>query len=546
MEPVKVFYSYAHEDRTLREELGKHLASLRYSGLCEDWHDGEICPGSEWDEDIKTKLRSADFILLLISADFLASTYVRAVELKESMERHERKEARVVPIVLRPCEYTGEIFCKLQGLPAEMKAVTLWESLDEGLVDVAKGLRREFERFRSGRQTGAATAPPTAPEVVVGSPVAPPAGGAPEPTPGTAALPTAARADGLPPGERLLETQEKNRALAHASKEMFHGLRELMASPKIKAFVAEQGPKLMAADEALQVLVAYKDVHDRLHDLQFQCYNYIVQEARRAEDQIEWRLLDQPKKDLQGIIDSLAAAAKHSAMADENFSWLDQLTEAQERLTKAYDELSLSPLIEAGQKIKTILEMRPPIFDTKLCAVAKTLPLDDLQEALSKIEGKLSRTALAREAGVKFSAGVQALPELSRSLQMLTTEHGRWQVIATMLWSINALIDQDLKELQKNWARLRDRLGKLCAENSSPWAVTIMAAAGKLDGLLQQPVPEDTKERRRWETKVRQSYQSCSNDGETRFYQVDVSLLELCHQLRGIHTALGETLQELP
>jgi hypothetical protein len=33
---MKLFYSYAHEDEDLRQELEKHLSSLRREGLIED------------------------------------------------------------------------------------------------------------------------------------------------------------------------------------------------------------------------------------------------------------------------------------------------------------------------------------------------------------------------------------------------------------------------------------------------------------------------------------------------------------------------------
>jgi hypothetical protein len=46
-------------------------------------------------------LNRANVILLLISADFLASDYCYDVEMKRAMERHEAGEAIVIPIILR-------------------------------------------------------------------------------------------------------------------------------------------------------------------------------------------------------------------------------------------------------------------------------------------------------------------------------------------------------------------------------------------------------------------------------------------------------------
>jgi eukaryotic-like serine/threonine-protein kinase len=44
---LKTFISYARKDKTLREELEKHLEVLRRAGQIRTWHDREIQPGAE-------------------------------------------------------------------------------------------------------------------------------------------------------------------------------------------------------------------------------------------------------------------------------------------------------------------------------------------------------------------------------------------------------------------------------------------------------------------------------------------------------------------
>src|SRR5438094_4349901 len=100
--PIEIFYSYAHADEDLRQELEKHLAALQHEGLIAGWHDRLISAGSEWEQQIDEHLNTANIILLLISASFIASKYCSSIEMKRAMERHEAKEARVIPIILRP------------------------------------------------------------------------------------------------------------------------------------------------------------------------------------------------------------------------------------------------------------------------------------------------------------------------------------------------------------------------------------------------------------------------------------------------------------
>ena len=79
---IEVFYSYAHADEELRNELDKHLSLLRRQGVIAGWHDRQISAGKQWAQDIDAHLNSAQILLLLISADFLASDYCYSVEMQ--------------------------------------------------------------------------------------------------------------------------------------------------------------------------------------------------------------------------------------------------------------------------------------------------------------------------------------------------------------------------------------------------------------------------------------------------------------------------------
>lgn len=94
---VTVFFSYSHKDEALRDELASHLEILKWNDDITEWHDRKILPGDEWDREIKDSLASAQIILLLISADFIASRYCRDIEITRAMERHEAREACVIP-----------------------------------------------------------------------------------------------------------------------------------------------------------------------------------------------------------------------------------------------------------------------------------------------------------------------------------------------------------------------------------------------------------------------------------------------------------------
>jgi energy-coupling factor transporter ATP-binding protein EcfA2 len=155
--PVEVFYSYAHEDEKLRDELKKHLVNLKRQGIITDWYDRDINAGNEWDDEIKKHIDTASVILLLISPDFMNSDYCNDVEVKRAMERHDAGEACVIPVFLRPVNWKGALFGKLQGLPTDAKPVTMWTNHDEAFVIVSEGIQRAVEALNAKRQTGEAT-----------------------------------------------------------------------------------------------------------------------------------------------------------------------------------------------------------------------------------------------------------------------------------------------------------------------------------------------------------------------------------------------------
>ena len=147
--PVELFISYSHKDEPLREQLGTHLGLLKRQGIIDEWHDRRIGAGREWAGEIDRRLDCAAVILLLVSADFLASDYCYCVEMSRALERHDAGDARVVPVILRPVDWHGAPFAKLQALPKDGKAVTSWRKRDEAFTDVARGIRKVVEEFRS-------------------------------------------------------------------------------------------------------------------------------------------------------------------------------------------------------------------------------------------------------------------------------------------------------------------------------------------------------------------------------------------------------------
>ncbi len=161
---LDVFFSYAHEDEALCDELQTHLAGLERQGLIRTWHDRRIGAGQEWAGEIDAHLDAADLVLLLVSPDFVASDYCWDVETHRALERHAAGQALVIPVVLRPVDFADAPFGQLRVLPRDARPVTSWEDRDQAFRDVARGLRaaieEELERRQQVARPGGDTAQP--------------------------------------------------------------------------------------------------------------------------------------------------------------------------------------------------------------------------------------------------------------------------------------------------------------------------------------------------------------------------------------------------
>ena len=136
---VRVFVSYAHEDRRYLEELKTTFADLQREGVVDFWTDELLQPGDDWLTKIRDSLKNVDVIVLLLSRDFLASEFIHREELRAALERHKAGAVKIIPIVARPCDWEpllGSIQAIPQGGP-----ISKYPDPDDAWLDVRKQLK---------------------------------------------------------------------------------------------------------------------------------------------------------------------------------------------------------------------------------------------------------------------------------------------------------------------------------------------------------------------------------------------------------------------
>ncbi len=143
--PLSIFISYSKNDNELRQELHTHLSSLRRRKIVSNWDDRHIIGGELWDDTIKTKLKEADIILFLVSANFINTDYIWEHEIPIAEEQRKNGKARVIPIILKPCQWTKLDFAKQQALPSKGVPINSFPDRDAAWLEVVESIEKVID-----------------------------------------------------------------------------------------------------------------------------------------------------------------------------------------------------------------------------------------------------------------------------------------------------------------------------------------------------------------------------------------------------------------
>ncbi len=154
-------YLYAKNDRPFYEILDAHLAVFKRQGWIRTWSEQAIRVGQYSKEELRSQLTQANLVVVLVSSDFLATDFCSSDLFEEMIARHDAGKLVIVPVIVRPVEWSLTPFQHLHALPTNGKAVSRWSDRDQACVDIVQGLTRLIEHRRgTWRVTGNLTLPP--------------------------------------------------------------------------------------------------------------------------------------------------------------------------------------------------------------------------------------------------------------------------------------------------------------------------------------------------------------------------------------------------
>lgn len=143
---LSILLCYSDKDRDMVDNLKAHLSPLEVCNLITLWDQSNIIPGAHKEQEMDKHFAEAQVILLLISASFLAEYWYNVV--LRAIERHERKEAHVIPVILYDVIWEITPLKKLKPLPDDGKSIADWESQGvpgKGYKRVAVGIFKVVE-----------------------------------------------------------------------------------------------------------------------------------------------------------------------------------------------------------------------------------------------------------------------------------------------------------------------------------------------------------------------------------------------------------------
>jgi len=488
----QIFISYSHKDKEWLDTLQVNLKPFLREMPVVAWDDTRITAGSEWEEEINRALSVTKIAVCLVSTDFITSDFIYKKELPYLLKAADAKELTVIPISVG--------FSAWKTTP--LKSIQWANEPDKPLNDLD-----EADRERALVKISELIA-----SFLADIPI-------PERDGETTTITTKG-------GDTVKASQ--------SAEEGLKALGELMLNPEVRGKVATFEAVFSASLKQIEILGYYKDLHDLLHTLQFSCYSYLTSLVRNAKlepDDISiWDNVIQYERALDQIIVGLRKSVDPSLTTRISLPWIQKLLVDLTQVFRAINENNIEGIATAIGPIQRVLATEPSRINDRLAAAAEAIQLPMLIEALVGVRNSIDVTGVNREKVNKFGNGVNAICDLKDKLYELIENHNRWQEIDIVFRRIEGLMTNDYSELEISWPDLKAMTEAQVVNITDDWALLLARDIQKLDAAL---VTTDLK-------RIRQAFQSVRTRANYRFYEVDVSLKDLCDKLRKVGEPLSD------
>jgi hypothetical protein len=313
-------------------------------------------------------------------------------------------------------------------------------------------------------------------------------------------------------------------------------LAELMRSREVREAVVRFQADLKATSEQIVVLAGLKRLHDRLQQLEDR-YRLIYHDARQVSQEADrWDDLDRLEPELQATVEDLMETAR--LVSEDQAFWMQKVGQARGELRDAVERRDVEILKTSTRRLNEVLGTQPSRVNTRLITAAENLRLAALVQDMITVRDSsagLPHDAASARQLVEFEQGVANLAKLDVRLRTLRDNHESMQEIDDILRRVEALLEQDIGELQDAWQDLRQLARRLSDGDDVPWRTRLDALGAELETALATSDP----------VKIKRQFRSYRSQALRGFNQVDRDLLTLCEELQTIGGPLESLLKVL-
>lgn len=315
-------------------------------------------------------------------------------------------------------------------------------------------------------------------------------------------------------------------------------LAELIQITEVHFAVITFRVTFQRAYEQISGIFNYKNLHDLLHKLEFQCYNVIVREsARFPNDESSLDALRDYEWTLRDILREIQQIIEQNPVLGNGLAWVEDLECAQHDLNRAIDVQDKKILNRSIWRLNRILAVQPSRINTNLNTSAKVLNFRELVNAMELIWEQLNEFEVHPKIISQFKYGVEKLADLEQSFTAFIIGHDYWQEVDLELRRIEDTMrnDYDFEAFEMYWLDLKEKTEVLFDPHGDNWTMSFFQETRNLDDALlaQNPV------------KIKRYFRTYRRLAGDRFQRVDITLKGLCEGLHRVGYPLASVLRRL-
>jgi hypothetical protein len=282
-------------------------------------------------------------------------------------------------------------------------------------------------------------------------------------------------------------------------------------------------------------LATWKEVHDQLHHVQLHCYDRVVADLPRLEqDELVVDAMMQYCDTLQEAIDRLRILGAKPLFENAKLTWLATLERAHQMLCAGVDTRDTAGVKKAASLIDRVLASEPPRVDARLSDAACELELQAVIDAIAVVCRSAKEKQLEPAKLGKLDDALAELERLDDTLHELVRNHALWQDVDVVMRRVDTNLDTDSFELVDSWPDLKKQVAVLTAATTD-WAKGISKLAASVEKAIAE---NDSGGMARYFRRYRQR-------AVMRFFAVDTDLNEQCRELRKAGDPLAAVVQAL-